>query len=387
MGKEPESQSALIELLAAGCAIVAVGGMVGIPLGMCGVIDGWQAYYFGSQGWEFLELGRIWQDLLLAGFGLWVLILFRGVQNFLTWKNMWSTPAWLFYGCSVMVFFLFFTINMTPKTNFIVSDFWRWLVVHMWVEVTFEIFTTVIVVGHNFYWIAKPTGVIALGSVFSTTQVFPLILLTLDAWKHTQIEELAEEGRETGKQQFVMGEVWLFLLGVNFWNVLGAGLMGSMINLPVINYYEHATFFTGGHAHGAMFGVKGNIALASILYCVQHVVEPEDWCPNLVRTAFWSMNGGIALMMVLSMLPTGLYQFYQNIHYGLWYARSGQIVEDPLIQNLAKMRSVGGNLFVWFGLCPYAWFIFTRWFMMKEETTLKNGEEKPSSWLTEKKVE
>ena len=116
--------------------------------------------------------------------------------------------------------------------------------------------------------------------------------------------------------------------------------MGSMINLPVINYYEHATFFTGGHAHGAMFGVKGNIALASILYCVQHVVEPEDWCPNLVRTAFWSMNGGIALMMVLSMLPTGLYQFYQNIHYGMWYARSGVIVEDEMIQNLAKMRSV-----------------------------------------------
>ena len=58
---------------------------------------------------------------------------------------MWSTPAWLFYGCSVMVFFLLFTINMAPKTNFIVSDFWRWLVVRMWVEVTFEVFTTVIV--------------------------------------------------------------------------------------------------------------------------------------------------------------------------------------------------------------------------------------------------
>ena len=56
--KEPESQSALIELLAAGCAIVAVGGMVGIPLGQMGILDGWQAYYFGSQGWEFLELGR-----------------------------------------------------------------------------------------------------------------------------------------------------------------------------------------------------------------------------------------------------------------------------------------------------------------------------------------
>ncbi len=228
-------------------------------------------------------------------------------------------------------YFLFFTINMTPKTNFIISYFWRWLMVHMWVKVTFEIFATVIVaylfpemgsvskakaeratyiavmlfcltavngVGHNFYRIAKPTGLIALGSVFSTTQVFPLILLTLDALKHMQIEELAEEGREKGKQQFVMGEIWLFLMGVNFCNVFGAGLMGSMINLPIINYYEHATFFTGGYAYGAMFGVLGNIALASILYGIQHTVAPEDWCPNLVRTASRSMNGGIALMMV-----------------------------------------------------------------------------------------
>ncbi len=113
----------------------------------------------------------------------------------------------------------------------------------------------------------------------------------------------------------------------------------------------------------------------------------QDWCPILARTAFWSLNGGIALMIVLSMLPTGLCQFYQHIHCGLCYARSGQIVEDPLIQNLAKMRYVGGNLFVWAGLLPYSWFVLTRCFMMKEESVLKSGEEKPNSWLTEKKVQ
>ncbi len=54
--------------------------------------------------------------------------------------------------------------------------------------------TAVIGVGHDLYWIAKPMGVIAFGSVFSTTQVFPLVLLTFDAWKHMQMTELAEEG-------------------------------------------------------------------------------------------------------------------------------------------------------------------------------------------------
>ena len=106
--------------------------------------------------------------------------------------------------------------------------------------------------------------------------------------------------------------------------------MDSLINPSVINCYEYATFFIAGHAHGAMFGVKGNVALVSILFCVQHIIKPEDWCPILVRTACWSLNGGIALTMVLSMLPTGLCQFHQSCHYDLWQARSGQLVEDPL---------------------------------------------------------
>ncbi len=116
-----------------------------------------------------------------------------------------------------------------------------------------------------------------------------------------------------------MGEVRLFLLGANSWYVLGAGLMSSMINLPVINYCEHVTFRIAGRAHSAMFGVKGNIALPSILFCVQHVIKPEDWCPILVRTVFWSLTGGIALTMVRSMLPTSLFQFCQSFYYDLWY--------------------------------------------------------------------
>merc|ERR1712000_373318 len=241
--KEPAGQGLLIELLFLGCAIVAVGGTVGIPLGQTGYLQGEMAYYFGSQGWEFMELGRVFQDLLLAGFVIWIIILFRGVSPYITWKTVWSPPAWLFYGSMVMVMFLFFSLKVTPKTNFIISDFWRWMVVHMWVEVTFEVFTTVIVsflytemglisvkqaeratyiavmlffltatigVGHNFYWIAKPTCVIALGSTFSTTQVLPLILLTLDAWKMTQESAYAEMQQKRGAQKHVMKEVWLF---------------------------------------------------------------------------------------------------------------------------------------------------------------------------------
>jgi len=412
--QEPAGQSALIDVLFNACVVVAGGGVVGIPLGQSGFLQGRLAYFFGSQGWEFLELGWFWQFLLLVGFCMWVLILFRGVRPYLSWKTVWSTPAWLFYGSTVMVGFLFFSIKLTPKTNFIIADFWRWMVVHMWVEVTFEVFTTVVVaylyremgiisrskaeratyiavmlffltavigVGHNFYWIAKPTGVIALGSCFSTTQIFPLILLTLDAWKHMQMAEFAEEGCEKGKQTNIMKEVWLFLLGINFWNVVGAGILGSVVNLPIINYYEHATYLTGNHAHSAMFGVKGNVGLASVLFCVQHLVEKEHWSPRLVRMSFWCLNGGIALMMFLSMFPLGIYQMYINIKYGLWYARSMEIRHGDVFQTLAKTRSIGGHIFVWGGLMPLVYFVISRWFCMKPVTPFHKMD--TSSWLSD----
>merc|ERR1712000_39022 len=244
--------------------------------------------------------------------------------------------------------------------------------------------TAVIGVGHNFYWIAKPTGVIAFGSCFSTTQVLPLILLTLDAWKHMQMSELAEEGIRKGKQKYIMEEVWLFLLGINFWNVVGAGLLGSVINLPIINYYEHATYITNNHAHGAMFGVKGNIALASMLFAVQHLVEKEHWSPGLVRMSFWCLNGGIALMMALSLFPLGMYQFYMSITYGIWYARSLEIRHSEVFKTLVKTRSVGGHIFVWGGLLPLVCFILSQWVHMKPVTPYSMDKKYASSWLADK---
>jgi nitric oxide reductase subunit B len=385
-------------------------------LGQTGWLQGEMAYYFGSQGWEFMELGRIFQDLLLCGFVLWILILFRGVYSYITWNTIWSTPAWVFYGSLVMVWFLFFSLKVTPKTNFVVSDFWRWLVVHMWVEVTFEVFTTVIVaflyremglvskkaaeratyiavmlffltatigVGHNFYWIAKPTGVIALGSAFSTTQVVPLILLTMDAWKFIQMREKAELEQAKGNQKHIMRGVWLFMLGVNFWNVFGAGILGSFINLPIVNYYMHSTYLTGNHAHAAMWGVKGNIAIAGLLFCVQHSVKEKYWSPKLVSAAFWSLNGGIALQMFLSLFPTGLYHMYTCMAQGLWAARNHEMYNSAIFQNLAKGRAFGGHVFLWGGLLPLVYFVISRYFYLKEETKASVLKEKKyeSFWL------
>ncbi len=413
----PNGQKFLIDLLFIGCLIVAVGGIFGIPLGQSGYLQGEMAYLFGSQGWEFMELGRVFQNILLCGFVLWIIILFRGVYQYITWNTIWSTPAWLFYGSLVMVWFLFFSLKVTPKSNFIVSGFWRWMVVHMWVEVTFEVFTTVIVaflyremglvskrsaeratyiavmlffltatigVGHNFYWIAKPTGVIALGSAFSTTQVIPLILLTLDAWKFIQMHEKAKLEVEKGNQKHIMKGVWLFMLGVNFWNIFGAGILGSFINLPVVNYYMHSTYLTGNHAHSAMWGVKGNIAIAGMLFCVQHSVKKEYWSDRLVSIAFWSLNGGIALMMFMSLFPIGLLHMYTCMDQGLWAARTHELYESFVFQTLSKARAIGGHLFLWGGLFPIVYFVISRYFYLKSETKMPIPQNKQSFWLDAK---
>ncbi len=393
LAKTPPGQQGLINLLFVLLVIVGAGVLVGMPAGMTSMMPDNVAYWFGSQGWEFMELGRAFFLLLLVAFCLWIFIIFRGIRPWLTKKNLWSVPAWLLYGSATMVAFLFFGLKVSPELNFALSDYWRWMVVHMWVEVTFEVFTTVIVgymlvqmglvtrlmaerviflavmmfcvtaligISHNFYWIAKPTGIIALGSVFSTIQVLPLLLLTLDAWKMRREQDTAEEYRIQGKQQFVMDGVWLFVLAVNFWNVFGAGVFGSLINLPIVNYFEHATFLTGHHAHAAMFGVKGNVAIGGMLYCCQHLFHKSAWNPALIRSIFWSFQLGIVMMMFLDLFPAGLYQIWIVMNDGLWAARLQEITAGPVFQALTYARMPGGALFFLGGVLPLVWFILSR---------------------------
>ena len=405
--KVPKGQKFLINLLFFLSCVVAVGAVGGIYAGQRGWIDDTMSYWFGSQGWEFIELGRFFQWVLLLGFSLWIYIIYRGVKPWISVKNVWSVPAWLLWGSGVMVLFLFFSVLMTPDSNFAISDYWRWMTVHMWVEVTFEVFTTVIVayllvqmglvtrmmaerviflavmlffvtaingISHNFYWIAKPTGIIAVGSVFSTLQVLPLLLLTLDAWQMRQEGGRAHEFRVQGKQVVVMEGVWLFILGVNFWNIFGAGVFGSLITLPLVNYYEHATYMTGNHAHAAMFGVKGNVALAGMLFCLQHLFQRSAWSEKLVRMVFWSLNIGIALMMFLDLFPVGLYQIYVVLTKGLWYARSNEVVMGPVFATLTYMRSIGGAVFIFGGLLPLIYFVLSRAGRMRDEVDVTTDE-------------
>ncbi len=396
---EPANHTKYVNTIFWMVVVLVAGSIAGIYIGPKGLTSHW--YLLGNQGWEYVEPGKLWQGLLFLIFGLWAVTLYRAVRPAIRIGQPWALPNWLVYATSSILVLLISGFIATPKTNFVIADFWRWCVIHMWAEAFFEVFTTVLVgyfmvlmglvskesairviylatllflgsgllgISHNFYWNAKPVATMALGSVFSTLQVIPLILLTLEAWRFRRLPHLAEEtllsgngngSGKTGSRHFGMSDVFLFLVGVNFWNFFGAGVMGFIINLPLANYYEHGTYLTVNHGHAALMGVYGNLSIAAVLFCSKLLTDGNKWNARLTRISFWSINTGLMLMVLLDLFPAGLLQFEAVVSQGLWFARSEAFIGQSTFQNLTWMRIVGGAIFTLGGVVPLVVIVST----------------------------
>lgn len=387
--REIPGQVRLINLLFTIFLIIGLGSFVGLYMGpknMLGAMSRW----LGHQGWEFVELGRFYQYLLLGVFVLWAWIVYRGVKPVLRRGQPWALPNWMLYSVASIMVLLLSGFVATPKTNFVIADFWRWCVIHMWAEAFFEVFTTIVVgylmvlmglvnreavnkvvflatllflgsgllgISHNFYWNAKPVGTLAIGSIFSTLQVVPLILLTLEAWRFRNMPNTLSRSGGGQSLLFAMPAIFLFLVGVNFWNFFGAGVFGLIINLPIANYYEHGTYLTVNHGHAALMGVYGNLSIGALLFCCRYLVKPEVWNDRLVKTAFWSLNVGLLLMVIMDLFPAGIHQLFAAMDKGLWYARSQEFLMSPAFQTMTWLRIVGGAVFLLGGVAPLTWFV------------------------------
>lgn len=389
---QAKSQVKLINTIFWLTVLLVAGSMAGMFLGPHGLLaKSW--YWLGHQGWEYVELGKIWQIILGIVFIIWAITIYRGIKPVMKVKQPWALPNWLVYTTFSIILLLISGFIATPNTNFVIADFWRWMVVHMWAEAFFEVFTTVLIgyfmvlmgliskqaairviylatllflgsgllgISHNFYWNAKPVGTMALGAVFSTLQVVPLVLLTLEAWRFSKLPKILEDNNKVNgdpNKQFGFPEVFLFLVAVNFWNFFGAGVLGFIINLPIANYYEHGTYLTVNHGHAALMGVYGNLALATVLFCSQLLIKAEYWRPKAIRTAFWSINIGLLLMVLLDLFPAGILQFQTVTERGLWFARSAEFIDSTAFQNLTWLRIIGGSMFTLGGVIPLMWFV------------------------------
>lgn len=357
-GHEPPGQRVLTVGLLGALVVVVVGSLAGEAASYKGWLHGAARPFAGAQGWEYLDLGRLWQILLVVGLVLWCVILFRGLRPKLQTESRGNLPHLFFYSALTIPAFYAVGLLSHSRSDFAVADFWRFWVVHLWVEDFLELFTTIMVaymfvllgvvptktatrvvyldvllysiggvIGtmHHLYFSGTPAVHMALGAFFSAAEVIPLTFLTVEAWAFMQMG--ARTRVAGGESQFPHRWAVLYLAAVGFWNFLGAGVFGFLINLPVVSYYEIGTQLTANHGHAAMMGVYGMLAIALLVFCLRYLLRPEDWSDRLVGFSFWALNLGLAWMVFVNLFPLGVLQLADVVTNGYWHARSLEFFE------------------------------------------------------------
>jgi nitric oxide reductase subunit B len=378
-GREPNGQFSLTIVLLIALAIVIFGSMAGEYASIRGWLGHWW-FWIGDQGFEYLDLGRLFQIGLIAGLGLWVVILWRGLKGALDAERHGNLPWLLFYSALAIPVFYAAGLLVNPRSGFAITDFWRFWVVHLWVEDFLELFTTVIVaylfvllgmvsertairviyldiilystggvVGtmHHLYFSGMPAAHMALGAAFSAMEVIPLLMLTLEAWAFVR-----SGGQATGGINHPHRWAVWFLVATGFWNFLGAGVFGFLINLPVVSYYEIGTGLTANHAHTSMMGVYGMLAIGLLLFCLRYLTRPQAWSERAAQISFLSLNAGLAWMAFCNLFPVGIVQLYDAVGVGYWHARDPQFILTPWVHWLEWLRLPGDALFIVGGAIP-----------------------------------
>jgi nitric oxide reductase subunit B len=371
-GIEPKRQGFLVDILFWALVVVVGGSMVGEWLGVKGFLGNlW--FLLGHQGWEYLELGRVWQIALVSGLAIWLYIVYRGIHHGLKKeRDKGGLIHLLFYASIAVPAFYIFAFFVTPGQSFTMSDYWRWWVVHLWVEGIFEVFAVVIIgymlvsmklvtkssvvrmfyfqiilllgtgvlgVGHHYYYNGSPETWIAVGAVFSALEIIPLTLLVLEAYDQYKM-------MRAGGVDFPYKLTFWFLIATSIWNVVGAGVTGFLINLPAVNYFEHGQQLTPAHGHAAMMGVYGMFAIAVLIYSLRNVVKPEKWNDTWLKWSFWLLNIGLFGMVFVSLTPIGFIQLKEAFDNGYWASRTSEFLQQDIIQDLLLWRAVPDTIFL-----------------------------------------
>jgi len=388
-GGEPRGQAFLVDLLFWVTLFIVVGALAGNYLGIMGYVDGgW--FWFGNQGLSYIRLGRAWQIGFFAGLVIWSLLVFRalwptGAKLIAATRQFWSGRIRLEHliWASTVNIALLYVFGMIPllgiEKSFTISDFWRWWVVHLWVEQSFEFFAAaisayllmalglvsrqlaersvylaliliflggVLGTGHHLYWAGEPGLWVPMGTMFSFVEVLPLVLLILEA---IQQRQLIKDDRK-----FKYGLAYTYIIGAAFWNFVGAGVFGGgTLNAPLVNYYEHGTFLTLNHAHTALFGAFGLLGIGLIYFCLRYIAaDQHPFGERIGQWALWLYNGGLVLWILLNFFPIGWPQLDAVYEHGLAYARSQEFYDTTLLWQW--MRFPGDVVFA-LGALLMAW--------------------------------
>jgi nitric oxide reductase subunit B len=402
-GFEPRGQRLGVNTLFVCLLVIVVGSLAGEWLGVQQKLGLAANFWFGHQGYEYVDLGRFWQIFLFAGLFIWLALMGRALwpafkqpgpnRHLLALFLVASTAIALFYGAGLM---------WGRQTHLAMAEYWRWWVVHLWVEGFFEVFATVVIAFlftrmglleaasataavifstviflaggilgtfHHLYFSGTPTAILALGATFSAMEVVPLVLIGFEGYENLTLSR---------ERPWVSAYKWpiYFFVAVAFWNLVGAGLFGFLINPPIALYYMQGLNTTPVHGHAALFGVYGMLGIGLMLFCMRGLTQHRAWKAGALSFSFWAINIGLALMILLSLLPVGLLQTWASVEHGMWYARSAEFMQTPTMNTLRWLRVVGDSIFA-LGAISLGWFVLglkTGWSLDRAYATTEKPE-------------
>jgi nitric oxide reductase subunit B len=371
-GREPKLQKLGVDALFWALIVVVLGSTITGWLGTLQHRGVDFSFWFGNQGLEYTSMGRFWQYLLFVGLLFWVFLLGRALWPALkTPSESRGLIAMVFLSASCIGGFYATSLAWDQHTHYSLIEYWRWWLVHLWVEGFFEVFATAVcaliftklglvraesanraivaetivflfggILGtlHHLYFTGTPTSIIAVGAVFSALEVVPLTLIGLEA---LQTYRRSQGAAWLGAYKWPL----MCFVAVGFWNTVGAGLLGFAINPPASLYYVQGLNMTAAHGHAALFGVYGMLGIGLMLFCLRNLYDRALHADRLLKPAFWSLNVGLAMMVFLSLLPAGIYQAWASVTKGMWYARSPEVIHSHVMETLVWLRVPGDIVF------------------------------------------
>jgi len=371
-GHEPKFQKLGVNVLFYALLFIVAGSTATGWLGSLQNIGTDFSFWVGNQGLEFTSMGRVWQILLFVGLLFWATLLGRALWPALKKPSeSRGLIAMVFLSALCIGGFYASSLAWGKHTHYSMIEYWRWWLVHLWVEGFFEVFATAVIallftrlgllraavantaiiletiiflfggiLGtlHHLYFTGTPTAVIAVGAMFSALEVVPLAIIGAEAYRnYTRLR--AAPWVETYKWPIMC------FIAVGFWNVVGAGLLGFSINTPIALYYMQGMNMTAAHGHAALFGVYGMLGIGLLLFSLRGLTNRLAWSDKLLSPMFWSLNIGLAMMVFMSLVPAGIYQAWASITHGVWFARSPEVIHSTLMETLVWLRVPGDVVF------------------------------------------
>ena len=254
---------------------------------------------------------------------------------------------------------LLFVPALVYFDNYTLDRFYRWWVVHLWVEGVWELIqgallafllirlsgadrevlekwlyvivgltflSGILGTGHHYYWIGTPRYWLWVGGIFSALEPLAFLGMAMYAYSVLRRSGLSHPNR--------LALHWT--IGSAIFSTIGAGILGLAHTWPQVNQWTHGTHVTTMHGHMAFFGAYVMIVLAMISYALPSLTghSDEERQTGLGTWAFWLMVAGM-FGMTMALAAAGITQTYLERILGLGYLETQQKVQVHYLMWLA----------------------------------------------------